>query len=344
MGVSYNVEWLSTEAIMVQTLRMKFGIILLMLGGWGAIAQSAKALPRTQHDKSLSRFSLLAQATGAQDQGSVLTFESKTMSNELKQLQVQLTRTVIALPVENTTLTADSLGAVVLTGGNGDPQRMDTYTWTVIPTSKLYLGRSGYKSLLARYQYSKDRQSPKYTLDISCQTVGLKTQNRAACSLFGNGPLLKGEVKATGQLTLEEAPIADAPTAEPTETTPQAVKQPSTSDAAVVPSYVGQGALVMYPSTAKAKEERYGLTRVTVSTAKDITRLSLVAAEPKAKTVVFQGQLEATKSGHILSITSVDGVPGKGKVFVGNNGLLRTTTPIFVGAEDREMTVYFRPN
>jgi hypothetical protein len=59
---------------------------------------------------------------------------------------------------------------------------------------------------------------------------------------------------------------------------------------------------------------------------------------------VFQGQFEATKSGHVLNIATVDGAKGKGKVFVGNDGLLRTTAPIFVGKEEREMTVYFRPN
>ncbi len=332
---------------MVQNLRMKRSIILLMLTGWGMAGASAQALQPKPNPRNLPNALLLAQAIGAQNgvqnQGSVLTFEAIAPVDEMKQLQVQLTKTVVALPVENTTLTAESLGAVVLTGGNGDRQRIDTYTWSIVPTSKLYLGRSGYKSLLARYQYSKDRQSAKYTLDISCQTVGLKTQDKAACSLFGNGPLLKGEVKATGKLTLQEAPIADAAAAE----TPalQAPKKPSLIPVvSAVPSYLGQGALVMYPSTVKTKEERYGLTRITVSTAKDVTRLTLMATEPKAKTVVFQGQLEATKSGHVLAITSVDGVPGQGKVFVGNNGLLRTTAPIFVGTEDREMTVYFRPN
>lgn len=331
---------------MVQNLRIKRSIILLVLAGWGAIAASAQALQPKPHLRNLSESSLLAQAAGVQNQGSVLTFEATTSADEMKQLQVQLTKTVVALPVENTTLTAESLGAVVLTGGNGDRQRMDTYTWSIVPTSKLYLGRSGYKSLLARYQYSKDRQSPKYTLDIACQTVGLKTQDKAACSLFGNGPLLKGEVKAKGTLTLQEAPIADADAAAPAETpAPQTPKKPSPAfTASVVPSYPGQGALVMYPSTAKAKEERYGLTRITVSTVKDVTRLTLMATEPKAKTVVLQGQLEATKSGHVLNISAVDGVKGQGKVFVGNNGLLRTTAPIFVDKEEQEMTVYFRPN
>ncbi len=331
---------------MVQNLTMKRSIILLVLTGWGMTGVCAQALQPNQHPRNFAKSSLLAQAAGAQNQGSVLTFEATTSADEMKQLQVQLTKTVVALPVENTTLTAESLGAVVLTGSNGDRQRMDTYTWSIVPTSKLYLGRSGYKSLLARYQYSKDRQSPKYTLDVACQTVGLKTQDKAACSLFGNGPLLKGEVKATGKLTLEEAPIPEADTAAAEPPTSQVPKKPSSASvaASVVPSYPGQGALVMYPSTAKAKEERYGLTRITVSTTKDITRLTLTATEPKVKTVVLQGQLEATKSGHVLSITSVDGVPGQGKVFVGNNGLLRTTAPIFVGTEDREMTVYFRPN
>ncbi|WP_404786020.1 hypothetical protein [Altericista sp. CCNU0014] len=327
---------------MAPDLRMKYGIVLLMLAGWGAIGSGAKALPGTQQNRPLPRFSHLAQATEIQNQGSVLAFEAKTSTDELKQLQVQLKQTVVALPVENTTLASDNLGAVVLTGGNGDRQRMDAYTWTVAPNSKLYLGRSGYKSFLARYQYRKDRQSPQYTLDISCQTVGLKTQDKAACSMFGNGPLLKGEVKATGRLTLEEAPAPEETASEPL--APQTVKSQTSAAASPIPSYPGQGALVMYPSTAKAKEERYGLTRVTVSTVKNVSRLTLVANEPKAKTVVFQGQLEATKSGQILSITAVDGVPGQGKIFVGNNGLLRTTAPIFVGAEDREMTVYFRPN
>jgi hypothetical protein len=329
---------------MVQNLRMKRSIILLMLTGWGMAGASAQALQPKLHSKNLPNAFLLAQAIGAQNQGSVLMFEATTSAEEMKQLQLQLTKTVVALPVENTTLTAESLGAVVLTGGNGDRQRIDTYIWNIVPTSKLYLGRSGYKSLLARYQYSKDRQSAKYTLDISCQTVGLKSQDKAACSLFGNGPLLKGEIKATGKLTLQDVPISDASAAVAEPPSQVSKKLSSTPVVSAVPSYQGQGALVMYPSTVKTKEERYGLTRITVSTAKDVTRLTLMATEPKAKTVVFQGQLEAAKSGQNLSITSVDGVPGQGKVFVGNNGLLRTTAPIFVGTEDREMTVYFRPN
>jgi hypothetical protein len=338
---------LSNEATMVQNLTIKQGIILSALAGWGTLGANAQSLQSQPYSsRTISEAVLLAQAA-EQNQGSVLTFEAKASADEIKQLQVQLTRTVVALPVENTTLASDSLGAVVLTGGNGDRQRMDTYTWTVVPTSKLYLGRSGYKSLLARYQYAKDRQSPKYTLDIACQTVGLKTQDKAACSLFGNGPLLKGEVKATGRLILEEAPIAEDPT--PETSAPQVFKsQPVAAAAAAtsapVPSYTGQGALVVFPSTAKAKEERYGLTRITVSTTKDVMRLTLIAKEPKPKTVVFQGQFEAIKGGHALNISTVDGVKGQGKVFVGNNGLLRTSAPIFVGTEEREMTVYFRPN
>ena len=340
---------------MVQNLRMKHGVILCVLAGCGVVSLGAQALQPQPRPRNLAESSRVAQAADTQNQGSVLTFEANAAADELKQLQVQLTRTVVALPVENTTLGSDVLGAVVLTGGNGDRQTLSSYAWTVVPTSKLYLGRSGYKSLLARYQYSKDRQSPKYTLDIKCQTVGLNTQDRAACSLFGNGPLLKGEVKATGRLVLLESP---PPAPAPPETAPAPVEAP------VVPpvvkpqtsvpspsgfsfagsSYVGEGALVLLPSKAKAKEERYHLTRVTVKTEKNVTRVSLAAKELKTKSVVFQGQFEATKSGHILNISTVDGVKGQGKVFVGNNGLLRTTAPIFVGKDEREMTVYFRPN
>jgi hypothetical protein len=350
-------KWAFNEAIMVQNLRIKHGAILLcMLAGWGAVGIGANALPPQIPQHHLPPSSLLVQATSSdsQGQGSLLTFDATSPADELKQLQLQLTKTVVALPVENTTLGPESLGVVALTGGNGDRQTIGSYTWTVVPTSQLYLGRSGYKSLLARYQYAKDRQSPKYTLDIKCQTVGLKTQDQASCSLFGNGPLLKGEVKTTGRLVLLEAPPVEAPIPEapvPTQSpapaptpTPAVVKPqtsvPSTSGA----SHPGQGVLVMFPSKSKAKEERYNLTRVTVNTAKNVTRLSLAAKELKTKSVVFQGQLEATKSGHVLSISTVDGVKGQGKVFVGNNGLLRTTAPIFVGSEEREITVYFRPN
>jgi hypothetical protein len=335
---------------MVQNLRIKHGVILCVLAGCGMASLGAQALQPQPQPRNLSESSRLAQAAGEQNQGSVLTFEANAAADELKQLQVQLTRTVVALPVENTTLAADILGAVVLTGGNGDRQTLSSYSWTVVPTSKLYLGRSGYKSLLARYQYSKDRQSPKYTLDIKCQTVGLNTQDRAACSLFGNGPLLKGEVKATGRLVLIESPppapappeAAPAPVEAPV--VPPVVKPQTSAPSPSGSSFAGEGALVLLPSKAKAKEERYHLTRVTVKTEKNVTQVSLAAKELKTKSVVFQGQFEATKSGHVLNIATVDGAKGKGKVFVGNNGLLRTTAPIFVGKEEREMTVYFRPN
>jgi hypothetical protein len=337
---------------MVQNLRIKHGVTLCVLAGWGVVGVGAQALPPLHHSNS-PHSSLLTQVvpSDVQSQGSLLTFDATSPADELKQLELQLTKTV-ALPVENTTLGPESLGVVALTGGNGDRQSLSSYTWTVVPTSKLYLGRSGYKSLLARYQYAKDRQSPKYTLDIKCQTVGLKSQDQAACSLFGNGPLLKGEVKTTGRLVLLEAPPVEvsvpevpAPAQSPTlapaaiKPQPQAVA-PSASGA----SHPGQGVLVMFPSKSKTKEERYNLTRVTVNTAKNVTRLSLAAKELKTKSVVFQGQLQPTKSGHVLSIATMDGTKAQGKVFVGNNGLLRTTAPIFVGTEEREMMVYFRPN
>jgi hypothetical protein len=338
---------------MVQDLKIRHGVILCVLAGWGAVGSGAQALPLPMHQRNLPQSSRLAQAASSdfQSQGSLLTFDVTSPADELKQLQLQLTKTVVALPVENTTLGPESLGVVLLTGGNGDRQTIGSYTWSVVPTSKLYLGRSGYKSLLARYQYAKDRQSPKFTLDIACQTVGLKNQDQAACSLFGNGPLLKGEVKTMGRLVLLEAPPVEAPVSEvspiPTQSpTPAAIERkpqaiaPSTAGS----SHLGQGILVMFPSKSKAKEERYNLTRVTVDTAKNVTRLSLAAKELKTKSVVFQGQLQPTKSGHVLSIATVDGTKAQGKVFVGNNGLLRTTAPIFVGSEEREITVYFRPN
>lgn len=337
---------------MVQNLRIKHGVTLCVLAGWGVVGVGAQALPPLHHSNS-PHSSLLTQVvpSDVQSQGSLLTFDATSPADELKQLELQLTKTVVALPVENTTLGPESLGVVALTGGNGDRQSLSSYTWTVVPTSKLYLGRSGYKSLLARYQYAKDRQSPKYTLDIKCQTVGLKSQDRAVCSLFGNGPLLKGEVKTTGRLVLLESPPVPVE-ATPTEVSPAPVEAPvvpvvkpqAAAPSTAGSSYAGEGALVMLPSKAKAKEERYHLTRVTVKTEKNITRVSLAAKQLKTKSVVFQGQFEATKSGHVLNISTVDGVKGQGKMFVGNNGLLRTTAPIFVGKEEREMTVYFRPN
>lgn len=329
---------------MIQNLRPKHWIVLLMLTGWGAL--SAGAFQSAQsHGKASASPTLRAQAASDADQsqGSALIFRAKTATDALTQFQVNLTRSMTSLPVENTTLGAEALGSVVLSGTSGD-QRMDVYTWTTASISKLYLGRSGYKSLLVRYQYSKDPQSQKYTLDIACQTVGLKTQDQATCSLFGNGPLLKGEVRTTGQLTLDEVTANAVSVVSPVSQAPSK-RQASVATSPAPTSYQGRGAFILYPSNAKAQEERYGLTRITLtSETRDSSRLTLVAAEPKAKTVVLQGQLEATEGGRVLSITRVDGVPGQGKVFVGRNGLLRTTTPIFVGPEDREISLYFRPN
>ncbi|HEY9825076.1 MAG TPA: hypothetical protein V6D19_06490 [Stenomitos sp.] len=194
------------------------GIGLSMVFCAGALPSVARPVQGLTHSKhpSLPALHLLAQLPDDDSSnlaGTVLRFNTESSNAPVTQLQVLLKQAVVASPVDNTVLPSSVLGPVTVKSALGDLKPIDGYKWTVDPASKLYLGRSGYKSLVARYRYGNGGQSAQYALDIACQSVGLKTQHKANCKVFGNGPLLKGEFRLPGQLVLEDA----APT---TTTTP----------------------------------------------------------------------------------------------------------------------------
>jgi hypothetical protein len=108
-------------------------------------------------------------------------------------------------------------------------------------------------------------------------------------------------------------------------------------------TYQGRGSVVLYPITSQAAEERYTLTQIALNEGEGDTRLSLMAESP-SRTVVFRGQVESTEGGKILNLTTVDGLPAQGKLFLSHKGLLRTVSPILLRADDQEISVYFRPN
>jgi hypothetical protein len=134
--------------------------------------------------------------------GSALTFQPDAAN---VRFQINLKR-AIATSVDNqTVLDGKDLGPISIQSNLGSGDRIDAYQWSISPTSRLYLSPSGYKSLVAKYQYKDAGQS--YNLNIFCQSRGIR-QNKAACKLFGDGPLLNGETKASGQLAIRD-PIAE---------------------------------------------------------------------------------------------------------------------------------------
>ncbi|MGB8698098.1 MAG: hypothetical protein WCD18_01670, partial [Thermosynechococcaceae cyanobacterium] len=135
--------------------------------------------------------------------GTALMFNAESGNAPLSQLQVVFNRAITTVPTENTVLAAEAFGPVMVRSSLGAPMRLDRYVWSVDPSSRMYWGRSGYKSVVALYQYGETKQSLKYTLNIYCQTVSLLDRNKAVCLLSGNGPLLQADVKATGELSLD---------------------------------------------------------------------------------------------------------------------------------------------
>jgi hypothetical protein len=329
---------------------------------------------------------------------STLIFRPTTQREPLSEFQLSLKEAVPILPTETLILSGDALGPVVLRSALGDRRQLERYRWMVEPGSKVYFGRSGYKSFVARYQYGDRQSSPQYVLHIACYTTDLAEQperqaesiTKAACRLFGNGPLLKGEFQSIGQLTLvETSPEAIDPDRTGTFGTSAAYRRgyelgqldaqqklerrytrhrtefdadtesefqrgyenayrnftgeersPFT-DAEM--DYQGRGTLLLYPRTPQDTEERRELNRMMLQKDADGTaRLRLTDATDAPLT--FKGMLEPTDGGQVLILKTIDDDPAQGKLYLSQQGLVRTLEPIFKGREDQELSVYFRPN
>jgi hypothetical protein len=310
-----------------------------------------------------------------------------------------LKEAVPIIPTETLILGGDALGPVVLRSSLGDRRQLERYRWTVEPASKIYFSRSGYKSFVARYQYSEGQSSPRYVLHIACYTTDLAAQPersaessaKAACRLFGNGPLLKGEFQSTGQLALAETSVnpMDSETTS-TSGTSAAYRRgyelgqldaqqklerryirhrtefdtdteadfqrgyenaysnftgedrSSLTDAEM--DYQGRGALLLYPLTPQGAEERRELNRIMLQRGADGMAQLRLLTESTDEPLTFKGALEPADGGQVLTLKAVDDAPAQGKLFLGQQGLVRTLEPIFRGTEDQELSVYFRPN
>lgn len=315
--------------------------------------------------------------------GSALTFQTDAAN---VRFQINLKR-AIATSVDNQTiLDGKDLGPISIQSNLGSGDRIDTYQWSISPTSRLYLSPSGYKSLVAKYQYKDAGQS--YTLNIFCQSRGIR-QNKAACKLFGDGPLLNGETKASGQLAISDPePISNTePTSGPTSGSatyrrgyelglldakqkrernftrheaeydgPSEIEfrkgydngyknlnGSGSSSSNTTGGYTGKGSISLYPTQKRPQEQRYDINRIALKTeTNSIGQLTLFTNAPDP-TAEFKGKLEPTSGGQILTISTVDGVPTQGKILIGSNGMLRTSAPILVGADEQEVSLYFRP-
>jgi hypothetical protein len=298
--------------------------------------------------------------------------------------QINLKRAIASSVDNQTILDGKDLGPISIQSNLGSGDRIDTYQWSISPTSRLYLSPSGYKSLVAKYQYKDAGQS--YTLNIFCQSRGIK-QNKAACKLFGDGPLLNGETRASGQLAISDAePISntepssgstagsapyrrgyelgllDAKQKRERNFTRHEAEYDGPSEAEfrkgydngykglngsgtsnTTGGYTGKGSISLYPTQKRPQEQRYDINRITLQTGTNATgQLTLFtsAADPTAE---FKGKLEPTSSGQILTLSTVDGVSAQGKIWIGSNGMLRTSAPILIGADEQEVSLYFRP-
>ncbi len=314
---------------------------------------------------------------------SALTFQADAAN---VQFQINLKRAIAPSVDNQIVLDGKNLGPISIQSNLGSANRIDAYKWSVSSSSRLYLSPSGYKSLVALYQYTDSGQS--HSLNISCQSRGIR-QNKAACKLFGDGPLLNGETKASGQLMISQAdPVSNTEPSSGATSGSTAYRRgyelglldakqklernfsrhkteydgPSevefrrgydngynnlsgsgSSSSTSTGGYTGKGAISLYPTQKRPQEQRYDITRIELKPGTNSTgRLTLFTTAP-GKTVEFQGKLEPTSGGQTLTISAVDGVPAQGKLLVGSNGLLRTSAPILIGADDQEVSVYFRP-
>ena len=96
---------------------------------------------------------------------------------------------------ETATLAAADLGPIRLRNAGGQTFNISRYRWKLDPASRLYLGQSGYKSLIAVYQYGDTSQ---YSLRLNCRT----RKEVVNCAMDGNGPVFDDEAVAKGNFNI----------------------------------------------------------------------------------------------------------------------------------------------
>ncbi len=209
--------------------RTKIGLgLCLLVGGWGggmSLGALARPLAPVGHGSTLglsaptdhqgrSPQGWQAQAGGGFEDpavsGTVLRFESDRESSTPLQFEIPVNGAIAIPPSRTTVIDAAAFGPIQLQSQGGSiagSDRFNPYEWTVEPESQLYLSRSGYQAMAARYQYQPPGGVTRYDLRLFCQTTDLTQPNAVACALNGNGPLFRGDIAATGQLTLAEQSV-----------------------------------------------------------------------------------------------------------------------------------------
>jgi hypothetical protein len=124
--------------------------------------------------------------------GNLLTFQTEGNA-AVTAFQIPLKKKVST--TETATLTAADLGSITLQSSGGQTVRIEEYRWKLEPSSRLYLGQSGYKSLIAIYQYGDTSQ---YSLRLNCRT----RKERVNCAMNGNGPLFDDDTTVKGNFNL----------------------------------------------------------------------------------------------------------------------------------------------
>jgi hypothetical protein len=124
--------------------------------------------------------------------GNLLTFQTEGNA-AVTAFQIPLKKKVST--TETATLTAPDLGPITLQSSGGQTVRIEEYRWKLESSSRLYLGQSGYKSLIAIYQYG---DSSQYSLRLNCRT----RKEIVNCAMKGNGPLFDDDTTAKGNFNL----------------------------------------------------------------------------------------------------------------------------------------------
>lgn len=122
----------------------------------------------------------------------MLVFQSSGTA-PIAEFQIPLNRPIS--DQETTTLTATDLGPITLRNVGGQTFDITRYRWKLDSSSRLYLGQSGYKSLIAVYQYGDTSQ---YSLRLNCRT----RKELVNCAMDGNGPLFDDEAVTKGSFNI----------------------------------------------------------------------------------------------------------------------------------------------
>ncbi|MEO0374524.1 MAG: hypothetical protein AAF329_07785 [Cyanobacteria bacterium P01_A01_bin.17] len=146
-----------------------------------AFAPAAKTEPR-----------FAAQPTA----GWTLSFDANTNTENRIAFDINVREPDTTTDRKATLAQGAQIGMLQLTQASGRSLNLDGYQWAIDDQSRLYVGKSGYKYLLATYNYGRVEPT-SYRLQMVCQT---RASGSAACQLSDNGPLLNGQIVSQGQL------------------------------------------------------------------------------------------------------------------------------------------------